>query len=124
MPARTRDVPDQSAAIRLYNTATRQKETLTPVTPGKVAMYVCGPTVYDRAHLGNARPVLVFDTLFRLLRHVFGPDHVTYARNFTDVDDKINATALTRKEAGAKGTLEDLVQARSDETIRWYHEDM
>jgi cysteinyl-tRNA synthetase len=87
-------------------------------------MYVCGPTVYDRAHLGNARPVVVFDVLFRLLRHVYGADHVTYVRNFTDVDDKINATAKARKEAGAVGSLEDLIRARSDETIAWYLEDM
>ena len=110
--------------IKLYNTRTRSKEVFTPIDPDNVRMYVCGPTVYDRAHLGNARPVLVFDTLYRLLRHVYGPDHVTYVRNFTDVDDKINATALARKEAGATGTLEELVQERSDETIRWYHDDM
>ena len=87
-------------------------------------MYVCGPTVYDRAHLGNARPVVVFDVLYRLLRHVYGADHVTYVRNFTDVDDKINATALARQKAGAAGTLEQLVQERSDETIGWYLHDM
>lgn len=110
--------------IRLYNTKTRKKEAFTPVDPENVRMYVCGPTVYDRAHLGNARPVVVFDVLYRLLRHLYGADHVTYVRNFTDVDDKINATALARRKAGAKGTLVDLVHARSDETIRWYHEDM
>ena len=60
-------------------------------------MYVCGPTVYDRAHLGNARPVVVFDTLFRLMLHVYGAENVTYVRNFTDVDDKINAEALRRR---------------------------
>ena len=60
-------------------------------------MYVCGPTVYDRAHIGNARPVVVFDVLFRLLRHVYGADHVTYVRNITDVDDKINARAAAEK---------------------------
>ncbi|KIC48589.1 cysteine--tRNA ligase [Tateyamaria sp. ANG-S1] len=110
--------------IQLYNTATRRKEGLAPLDPSNVRMYVCGPTVYDRAHLGNARPVLVFDTLFRLLRHVYGENAVTYVRNFTDVDDKINATALARKEAGAPGTLEELVAQRSDETIDWYHADM
>ncbi|WP_146345546.1 cysteine--tRNA ligase [Falsiphaeobacter marinintestinus] len=110
--------------IKLYNTKTRAKEAFVPIDPENVRMYVCGPTVYDRAHLGNARPVIVFDTLFRLLRHVFGEEHVTYVRNFTDVDDKINATALARKEAGANGTLEDLVKERSDETIGWYHDDM
>ena len=110
--------------ITLYNTATRRKEAFEPLDPENVRMYVCGPTVYDRAHLGNARPVLVFDVLFRLLRHTYGADHVTYVRNFTDVDDKINATALARKAAGAEGTLEDLVQERTDETIAWYHADM
>lgn len=110
--------------ITLTNTRTRRKETFTPIDPGNVRLYLCGPTVYDRAHLGNARPVLVFDVLYRLLRHVYGADNVTYVRNFTDVDDKINATALARKEAGAEGTLEALVQERSDETIGWYHADM
>ncbi len=110
--------------ITLYNTATRRKEAFEPLDPKNVRMYVCGPTVYDRAHLGNARPVLVFDVLYRLLRHTYGADHVTYVRNFTDVDDKINATALARKEAGAPGTIEELVRERSDETIGWYHADM
>lgn len=110
--------------IRFTNSRTRKKDDFRPIDPDNVRMYVCGPTVYDRAHLGNARPVLVFDVLFRLLRHVYGPDHVTYVRNFTDVDDKINATALKRKEAGASGTLEELVRERSDETIGWYHADM
>lgn len=110
--------------IKLYNTAKRQKEVFQPLDPNNVRMYVCGPTVYDRAHLGNARPVVVFDTLFRLLRHVYGEDHVRYVRNFTDVDDKINATALQRKQAGAEGTLEELIRARSDETIDWYLKDM
>ncbi|MGS4915057.1 MULTISPECIES: cysteine--tRNA ligase [Mameliella] len=110
--------------IRFTNSRTRKKDDFRPIDPDNVRMYVCGPTVYDRAHLGNARPVLVFDVLFRLLRHVYGPDHVTYVRNFTDVDDKINATALQRKEAGASGTLEELVRERSDETIGWYHADM
>ncbi|WP_068305152.1 cysteine--tRNA ligase [Pararhodobacter sp. CCB-MM2] len=110
--------------IRLYNTRTRTKEDFVPFDAMDVRMYVCGPTVYDRAHLGNARPVLVFDTLFRLLRHVYGADHVRYVRNFTDVDDKINATAVARKEAGAEGTLEDLIHQRTEETIGWYHADM
>ncbi|PWG16404.1 cysteine--tRNA ligase [Salibaculum griseiflavum] len=110
--------------IKLYNTKTKTKEVFEPLDRENVRMYVCGPTVYDRAHLGNARPVLVFDVLYRLLRHTYGADHVTYVRNFTDVDDKINATALARKEAGAKGTLEELVHDRSDETIDWYHQDM
>ncbi|RQP18068.1 MAG: cysteine--tRNA ligase, partial [Brucella intermedia] len=79
--------------LRLYNTLTRTKEDFSPIDADNVRMYVCGPTVYDFAHIGNARPVIVFDVLFRLLRHVYGADHVTYARNITDVDDKINARA-------------------------------
>jgi cysteinyl-tRNA synthetase len=110
--------------IRLHNTKTKVKEEFTPIDPTNVRMYVCGPTVYDRAHLGNGRPVVVFDVLYRLLRHVYGAEHVTYVRNFTDVDDKINATALARQQAGAAGTLEDLIHQRTEETIRWYHDDM
>ncbi len=110
--------------IRLTNSGTRKKEDFVPIDPANVRMYVCGPTVYDRAHLGNARPVVAFDVLYRLLRHVYGADHVTYARNFTDVDDKINAEALRRQKAGAPGTLEELIRQRTDETIAWYHADM
>ena len=110
--------------IKLWNTRTRAKEAFAPIDPANVRLYVCGPTVYDRAHIGNARPVVVFDTLFRLLRQVYGVDHVTYVRNFTDVDDKINAEAQRRKAAGATGTLEDLIAERTEETIRWYHADM
>ncbi|MGH1413048.1 MAG: cysteine--tRNA ligase [Pelagimonas sp.] len=110
--------------IQLTNSKTRKKERFEPIDPKNVRLYLCGPTVYDRAHLGNARPVLVFDVLQRLLRHVYGDEHVTYVRNFTDVDDKINATAVARKEAGAEGTLEELVHERSSETIAWYHQDM
>lgn len=110
--------------IWLTNTATRKKEEFIPLDPQNVRMYVCGPTVYDRAHLGNARPVIVFDVLYRLLRHTYGADHVTYVRNFTDVDDRINETAQKRREAGANGTLEALIRERSDETISWYHADM
>ncbi|MEM5472161.1 cysteine--tRNA ligase [Hoeflea sp. AS60] len=80
--------------LKFWNTLTRVKEEFTPIDPDNVRMYVCGPTVYDFAHIGNARPVIVFDVLFRLLRHVYGEDHVTYVRNITDVDDKINARAL------------------------------
>jgi len=101
--------------IRLHNTKTRRKEVFTPIDPRDVRMYVCGPTVYDRAHLGNARPVLVFDVLYRLLRHAYGPGHVTYVRNFTDVDDKIIRRA---EETGRE------IGAITEETIRWYHEDM
>ena len=80
--------------LALYNTLTRAKAPFAPIDPSNVRMYVCGPTVYDYAHIGNARPVIVFDVLFRLLRHIYGAQHVTYARNITDVDDKINARAL------------------------------
>ncbi|AWI83888.1 cysteine--tRNA ligase [Alloyangia pacifica] len=110
--------------ISLTNTKTRRKEVFTPIDPSNVRMYVCGPTVYDRAHLGNARPAIVFDVLARLLRHVYGPDHVTYVRNFTDVDDKINATAQARKAAGDPRSLEDLIAERTEETIGWYLQDM
>jgi cysteinyl-tRNA synthetase len=79
--------------LKLYNTLTRTKETFVPIDPDNVRMYVCGPTVYDYAHIGNARPVIVFDVLFRLLRHIYGESHVNYVRNITDVDDKINARA-------------------------------
>ena len=77
--------------LRLYNTLTGKKEDFVPFDPKNVRMYVCGPTVYDFAHIGNARPVIVFDVLFRLLRHLYGAEHVTYVRNITDVDDKIIA---------------------------------
>jgi cysteinyl-tRNA synthetase len=79
--------------LRLHNTLTRRKEDFAPIDPEAVRLYVCGPTVYDYAHIGNARPVIVFDVLFRLLRHLYAPEHVIYARNVTDVDDKINARA-------------------------------
>ena len=101
--------------ITLHNTKTRQKEDLVPVKSGEVSMYVCGPTVYDRAHLGNARPVIIFDTLFRLLRHVYGEENVTYVRNFTDVDDKINARAV---ETGQS------IREITDGTIALYLSDM
>ncbi|MEP2781058.1 MAG: cysteine--tRNA ligase [Pseudoruegeria sp.] len=101
--------------IKLHNTKTRHKEVFVPIDPNNVRMYVCGPTVYDRAHIGNARPVIVFDTLFRLLREVYGPDHVTYVRNFTDVEDKINARAA---ETGR--SIKDI----TTETTQWYLDDM
>ena len=82
--------------LRLYDTLSREKRPFVPLDPKNVRMYVCGPTVYDFAHIGNARPVIVFDVLFRLLRHLYGADHVTYVRNITDVDDKINARAAER----------------------------
>jgi cysteinyl-tRNA synthetase len=82
--------------LQLYDTLTRKKRPFQPIDPARVRMYVCGPTVYDFAHIGNARPVIVFDMLFRLLRHIYGAEHVTYVRNVTDVDDKINARAAER----------------------------
>ncbi|MGA7001173.1 MAG: cysteine--tRNA ligase [Pseudolabrys sp.] len=82
--------------LKLYDTLTREKRVFAPLDPSRVRMYVCGPTVYDFAHIGNARPVIVFDVLFRLLRHIYGLDHVIYVRNVTDVDDKINARAAER----------------------------
>ncbi|MBB5537506.1 cysteine--tRNA ligase [Rhizobium giardinii] len=125
--------------LKLYNTLTREKAAFTPIDPTNVRMYVCGPTVYDYAHIGNARPAIVFDVLFRLLRHVYGENHVTYARNITDVDDKINARALrdhpglplneairlvTEKtetqylqDAKALGCLDPTVQPRATENI-------
>jgi cysteinyl-tRNA synthetase len=83
-------------AIRLYNTLTRSKDEFRPIDPNNVRMYVCGPTVYDDAHIGNARPIIVFDLLYRLLRHEYGAENVTYARNITDLDDKINKRAHER----------------------------
>ena len=102
-------------SIQLYNTLSRRKETLVPRDPQNVRMYVCGPTVYDLAHIGNARPVVVFDVLYRLLRHEYGEKHVTYVRNITDVDDKIIAAAK------ANGESIDAVTARTTEA---YHQDM
>ncbi len=82
--------------IQLTNTLTRRKEPFEPTDPGRVTMYVCGPTVYNVAHIGNARPPVVFDTLFRLLRHVYGDQAVIYARNYTDIDDKIITASIER----------------------------
>src|SRR3546814_11898835 len=79
--------------IRLYDTMAREKRAFEPADPSRVTMYVCGPTVYNRAHIGNARPAVVFDVLARLLRHRYGAGALVYARNVTDVDDKINAAA-------------------------------
>ncbi|MDV4168182.1 cysteine--tRNA ligase [Rhodovulum sp. FJ3] len=101
--------------IYLRNTKTRSVDVFTPIDPENVRMYVCGPTVYDRAHLGNARPVVVFDVLYRLLRHVYGADHVTYVRNFTDVDDKIIARA---EQSGRE------IAQITGETTQWFLDDM
>ncbi len=101
--------------LRLHNTLTRRKENFTPLDPEQVRLYVCGPTVYDRAHIGNARPVIVFDVLFRLLRHLYGADHVRYVRNITDVDDKIIVRAAERGIG-----IDELTET----TTREFHEDV
>ncbi len=119
--------------LKLYNTRTKQKEIFEPLDSRAVRMYVCGPTVYDFAHIGNARALIPFDVLFRLLRHIYGPDHVIYARNITDVDDKINAraaqegisireltertTAQFHADAAAIGCLPPSVEPRATEHI-------
>ena len=105
-------------SIRLTNSLTKTKEDFVPLDPANVRMYVCGPTVYDFAHIGNARPAIVFDVLFRLLRHEFGEGHVTYVRNITDVDDKINARAA--EIAAQMGVAVE--QARSDLTATTEHQ--
>ncbi|MDB5527200.1 MAG: Cysteinyl-tRNA synthetase [Devosia sp.] len=108
--------------LSLYNTLTRKKEPFVPIDAANVRMYACGPTVYDFAHIGNGRMAIVFDLLFRLLRQVYGPDHVTYVRNITDVDDKINARAardfpgLDLNEAIRKVTEKTAAQYQSDVT--------
>jgi cysteinyl-tRNA synthetase len=109
--------------LRLYNTLTKTKEDFVPIDPANVRMYVCGPTVYDYAHIGNARPVIVFDVLFRLLRHIYGADHVTYVRNITDVDDKINARAA--EVAATRNINVEMARAEiTAETARQYDEDV
>ncbi|WP_420820654.1 cysteine--tRNA ligase [Rhizobium tubonense] len=107
--------------LKLYNTLTREKTGFEPIDANNVRMYVCGPTVYDFAHIGNARPVIVFDVLFRLLRHVYGDSHVTYVRNITDVDDKINARAL-RDFPGLP--LNEAIRAVTEKTETQYLDDV
>jgi cysteinyl-tRNA synthetase len=102
-------------SLSLYNTLTRKREPFVPLDPQRVGMYVCGPTVYDRIHIGNARPAVVFDVLFRRLRALYGDAHVTYARNITDVDDKIIDRAKER------GVAIDML---TEESTRWYAEDV
>ena len=102
-------------SLTLYNTLTRSKEAFSPLDPGNVRFYVCGPTVYDFAHIGNARPIIVFDVLFRLLRALYGSDHVIYVRNVTDVDDKINARATEQKIP---------IRQLTEQTLRQFHEDI
>jgi cysteinyl-tRNA synthetase len=107
--------------LKLYNTLTRSKEAFRPVDSANVRMYVCGPTVYDFAHIGNARPVIVFDVLYRLLRHIYGESHVTYVRNITDVDDKINARAL---RDFPDLPLNEAIRRVTEKTANQFHEDV
>jgi cysteinyl-tRNA synthetase len=107
--------------LRIYNTLTRTKEEFQPLDPKNVRMYVCGPTVYDVAHIGNARPAIVFDVMYRLLRHLYGESHVTYVRNITDVDDKINARAL-RDYPGVE--LNDAIRRVTETTYDQYQKDV
>lgn len=107
--------------IQLYNTLTRTKEKFAPIDADNVRMYVCGPTVYDYAHIGNARPVIVFDVLYRLLRHVYGTEHVVYVRNITDVDDKINARAVKEHP---KMELNAAIREVTERTASQYRKDM
>ncbi len=106
--------------LKLYNTLTREKVDFQPIDRENVRLYVCGPTVYDFAHIGNARPAIVFDVLFRLLRQVYGESHVTYARNITDVDDKINARAL-RDHPGLP--LNEAIRLVTEKTETQYYRD-
>ncbi len=107
--------------LKLYDTLTREKRVFVPLDPNNVRMYVCGPTVYDFAHIGNARPVIVFDVLFRLLRHLYGADHVTYVRNVTDVDDKINARAA---EEYPGLPLNEAIRKVTEKTDKQFHDDV
>ena len=107
--------------LGLYDTLTREKRPFVPLDPNNVRMYVCGPTVYDFAHIGNARPVIVFDVLFRLLRHLYGADHVTYVRNITDVDDRINERAA-RDFAGLP--LNEAIRKVTERTEKQFHDDV
>lgn len=108
-------------SLTLYNTLTRTKEAFTPIDPARVRIYVCGPTVYDYAHIGNARPVIVFDVLFRLLKHIYGESHVTYVRNITDVDDKINDRAARDYP---DLPLNDAIRKVTESTAAQFHADV
>jgi cysteinyl-tRNA synthetase len=107
--------------LRLYDTLTREKRPFRPLDPARVRMYVCGPTVYDFAHIGNARPVIVFDVLYRLLRHLYGAEAVVYARNITDVDDKINARAA---EEYPSLPLNEAIRTVTEKTEQQFHADV
>lgn len=118
---------DAFKGLRLHNTLTRTKEDFVPLDPQNVRMYVCGPTVYDFAHIGNARPVIVFDVLYRLLRHLYGEDHVTYVRNITDVDDKINDRALRdfgSEIAAGTMSLNEAIGRVTQTTADQFHKDV
>src|ERR1700737_2826745 len=110
-----------SMGLRLYDTLSREKRPLVPIDPARVRMYVCGPTVYDFAHIGNARPVVVFDVLFRLLRHLYGESHVAYVRNITDVDDKINDRAARDFPSLPLNTA---IRKVTEQTERQFHDDV
>jgi cysteinyl-tRNA synthetase len=107
--------------LRLYDTLTREKRPFKPIDPARVRMYVCGPTVYDFAHIGNGRAAIVFDVLFRVLRHRYGAEHVTYVRNITDVDDKINDRAA-RDYPGV--ALNEAIRKVTEETYQQYQDDV
>jgi cysteinyl-tRNA synthetase len=107
--------------LKLHDTLTRQKRIFLPLDPARVRMYVCGPTVYDFAHIGNARPLIVFDVLYRLLRHLYGAGHVRYVRNITDVDDKINARAASDYP---DRPLNEAIRFVTEVTERQFHEDV
>ncbi|SDR08006.1 cysteinyl-tRNA synthetase [Rhizobiales bacterium GAS113] len=107
--------------LKLYDTLTRKKREFTPIDADNVRLYVCGPTVYDFAHIGNARPIIVFDVLFRLLRHLYGEAHVTYVRNITDVDDKINDRAA-RDYPDLK--LNEAIRRVTETTGKQFHADV
>ncbi len=107
--------------LNLYNTLTRTKQPFRSLDPTNVRMYVCGPTVYDFAHIGNARPVIVFDVLYRLLRHVYGESHVKYVRNITDVEDKISARAARDYP---DVPINDAIRKVTEQTERQFHEDV
>jgi cysteinyl-tRNA synthetase len=113
--------------LKLYDTMRRAKVDFAPIDPSNVRMYVCGPTVYDFAHIGNARPAIVFDVLFRLLRHIYGAEHVTYVRNITDVDDKINARALRDfgdEIAAGRLSLNEAIRKVTETTYDQYQKDV
>ncbi|MGA8587435.1 MAG: cysteine--tRNA ligase [Roseiarcus sp.] len=120
-PHAARTPPAERTKLRLHNTLTRRKEDFAPIDPRAVRLYVCGPTVYDFAHIGNARPVIVFDVLFRLLRRLYGPDHVIYVSNITDVDDKINARA---ERDYPRLPLNEAIAKVTEATERQFHEDV